>query len=99
LYAVGEMIVSKGRDDESAANCVQVYMAIIRLKQFLTDFLVIFNVPVFINPSSQSANRELLSSTENQAMVATVLHSLKIKDWKLFSPNDEAMSDDEGKKK
>lgn len=89
LLSVAEMDVSKFRED--ALNTVRFYMLVVRLERVGTDLLVTYNVPVRISPDSSVADRPVADSLEHhRAVLASVVRSFKITDWRLFTgPDDE----------
>jgi len=90
-YIIGSMNISKYR--ETAVNTVHIYLAVIRLKHVTTDLLVIMNVPQHFNPHSSSYGRPIVDNTVNKHVIETVLKSLRVNDWSLFSGGGGEISD------
>lgn len=83
-FAIAEMHVSKYRESAATANVIQVYFALLRLKNHTTDLCLIFNVPVKFSEGSVSAGRPIMDSDANAAVIQTALASLTINDYALF---------------
>uniref|UniRef100_A0A7S2ZAB7 Uncharacterized protein n=1 Tax=Chloropicon laureae TaxID=464258 RepID=A0A7S2ZAB7_9CHLO len=54
-YCVGTQLVSKYREDRTAANRVQVCLGLVSIPEYETEILVTLNTPLNINPKSSSA--------------------------------------------
>lgn len=87
----GTQVVSKFRDDPSKANIVNISLACITLTRASTDLLVIFNDPIILNPTGNSARIGATVANPQQADISTrakvftdALTSLRILDWGLF---------------
>eukprot|EP00475_Leptophrys_vorax_P026014 TRINITY_DN36442_c0_g1_i1.p1 TRINITY_DN36442_c0_g1~~TRINITY_DN36442_c0_g1_i1.p1 ORF type:complete len:251 (+),score=16.42 TRINITY_DN36442_c0_g1_i1:274-1026(+) len=97
-YAVGKMVVSKGRQGSEASNVVRVYLGNLRLTSVETDLLITVNEPLFISEQSESASAAGVSGfTQAAATEAAqggigttaqvfqrLLESFQIVDWDLF---------------
>ncbi|KAL5828815.1 hypothetical protein ACOSQ3_018283 [Xanthoceras sorbifolium] len=91
--AVGQMAISKGRQEREAQNIVRVYLANLRLKEVGTDVLVTAYEPILINPMSESASAVgaglAVPATQSGIMplsevLKLAVSSFKVNDWSLF---------------
>jgi len=85
---VGTQTISKGKDDASAANVIQVLLANIRLPMKGTDILITLNTPLVIHPESSGAEDvDCPSTCAASEALETFMHFLRtfsINDWGLF---------------
>ncbi|CAG9465876.1 unnamed protein product [Pedinophyceae sp. YPF-701] len=86
--AHGTQWVSKGRQSESAANRVEVFLGVVRIPRASTDIITCLHLPSYISPESASARE--VAPGERGALDAGVevlreiLASLRVQDWGLF---------------
>ena len=84
FFAMGDMLVSKGRDKSEAANMIQVYLIILRLENVTSDLLITFNVPRAFSDKSTVKGRPIMDYADAQTLIKNILKSFAIVDWKLF---------------
>lgn len=86
--AYGTHVVSKFKDSPDLASHVDVYAACVRLPRASTDLVVAFNDPRVLHPQGSSALVGSIVSPEESdrrdAVLRTVLTSLKIDEWSLL---------------
>ena len=76
--------ISKFKESEDAANTVQIYLAVVRLRAVGTDLLISFNVPLAFGHGSSSEGRQIMGSAENLAVIEGVLATIQVREWGLF---------------
>jgi hypothetical protein len=77
--------------NESAANVVNLYIAVIRLPAIQTDLLITFNEPAALNPAS-SSSRHIDSNSasfagESLQLFQTLIRTLEVRDTSIFATN------------
>ena len=72
---VGEQKISKF--NEKQENNVQLYLAVIRLKENETEILICLNNPILIDPNSSSSSSSVSSFNEKD-LFFNILNSFKI---------------------
>eukprot|EP00455_Lapot_gusevi_P053931 TRINITY_DN8520_c0_g1_i5.p1 TRINITY_DN8520_c0_g1~~TRINITY_DN8520_c0_g1_i5.p1 ORF type:complete len:184 (-),score=21.59 TRINITY_DN8520_c0_g1_i5:25-576(-) len=84
-FALGRMKISKGRESSEAANLIEVYIAVIRLKEFSSDILLTINVPIqFSELSASCQGCEIASTESNRDLLRICLSSFKINNYSIF---------------
>ena len=83
-FTVSSQRISKFKESADAANTVQIYLAVVRLRSVQTDLLISFNVPLAFGHGSSSEGRQIMGSAENLAVIEGVLATLKVREWGLF---------------
>ncbi|KAI8967012.1 hypothetical protein BDF20DRAFT_917963 [Mycotypha africana] len=84
----GEQKIAKF-NEEGACNTVEIFLAVVRLTQVATDFVISINAPVSLAPgSSEQKSINQSNSVTNIATVKqeikAIVEGLQIKDWGLF---------------
>ncbi|KAJ1980642.1 hypothetical protein H4R33_005427 [Dimargaris cristalligena] len=83
----GTQMVSKYNESvDKAANCVLIYVAVIRLHEFHTDIVISMNHPMIISPES-SSSKAMEADTNTKVSLASfkhILETFKIADFRLF---------------
>eukprot|EP00029_Vermamoeba_vermiformis_P005785 TRINITY_DN2102_c0_g1_i1.p1 TRINITY_DN2102_c0_g1~~TRINITY_DN2102_c0_g1_i1.p1 ORF type:complete len:193 (-),score=62.05 TRINITY_DN2102_c0_g1_i1:164-742(-) len=79
--------------NESAANIVNLYLAVIRMPAIQTDLLVTFNEPAALNPAS-SSSRHIDPNSANQSFAGeslqlfqNLIRTLEVRDTSIFATN------------
>ncbi|TVU14188.1 hypothetical protein EJB05_37637 [Eragrostis curvula] len=92
--AVGQLAVSKGRQDREAQNIVRLYLANIRLKNAATDVVITAYEPLLINPLSESARAvasgpaipaEQAGCMPMSEIFKLAVMNFNVHDWNLFN--------------
>eukprot|EP00475_Leptophrys_vorax_P019504 TRINITY_DN2669_c0_g1_i1.p1 TRINITY_DN2669_c0_g1~~TRINITY_DN2669_c0_g1_i1.p1 ORF type:complete len:194 (-),score=51.05 TRINITY_DN2669_c0_g1_i1:142-723(-) len=85
FYIHGYQMISKFKEEQEAANKVDVQMIVIRLAHITTDINLIFNSPVEVSPQSSIAGKIIKPTIAmDKQYVLEVLNSLTVRDWSIF---------------
>lgn len=84
----GQQVVAKGRQQQEAANDVEVLLAVVRLPQVQSDVLISFNAPRYISEHSASAQQAgagwQSGASHARALFLDILKTFRVLDWGLF---------------
>ena len=98
---VSDMLVSKYRDEQSAANAVRVWLLLVRLAREQTDLLLLLNSPKAWSEqtsigSSAAQARRVVSDEESEAVMREACSTLRVIDYGLFGSGRAAGIEGEG---
>ena len=98
---VSDMLVSKYRDSQSAANAVRVWLLLLRLTREQTDLLLVLNSPRAWSEqtsigSAAAQARRVVSDEESEAVMREACSTLRIDDYGLFGGGGAAGIEGEG---
>lgn len=74
------------------AGCLQVQLAVVRLKELETDLLITLNTPEHISPLSAAARHAgdgAKTGNEAAGLFRQIIHTLRINDYSLFVHDTE----------
>jgi len=85
-FCVSSQLVSKYHDSAAAANAVQIFLCVVRLRHVGTDLLISLNAPTQFAAASSTSASAVVDAQANRAVVDGILKSLTVRDWGLFGP-------------
>jgi len=98
---VSDMLISKYRDEQSAANAVRVWLLLVRLAREETDLLLVLNSPKAWSEqtsigSAAAQPRRVVSDEESEAVMREACSTLRVNDYGLFAGGGAAGIEGDG---
>ena len=85
---IGQTMVKKSRQGREEKDCVNIYLACVRLKQVKTDACVIFNDPIHTEDQEEELRKSPLERRQAMQLFKQVLSTFAIHDYGLFATSE-----------